>query len=61
VSIREKAVNAVIEPISGWSFIVGRVPGSKRKRPDKKEAQPLANEQGREQAIVERLGQHLFA
>jgi hypothetical protein len=61
MSIRETAVNAVIESIPGKLFIVGRAPGSKWQLPVKKEPQPQTNKQGREQVFVEWLGEQQFA
>ncbi len=60
MSIGEKAVNPVIEPIPGKLFVVGRVPGGEWKLPDKKYAKRQSNEQGREQVLVEELGQDHF-
>jgi hypothetical protein len=59
--IREKAVDAVIEPIASELFIVGRVPGSEWETPEKKEAQGQSYEQSSREVFVEWPWKNHFA
>lgn len=61
MSIREIAVDPGKEPITSGLFLAGRVPGSKRETPDKKEEQSRCNKKCGKQEFVEGLGQHHFA
>ena len=59
--IREKAVDAVIEPIASELFIVRRVPRSEWETPEKEEAQCQSYEQSSREVFVEWLGKNHFA
>ena len=53
-----ETVNAVVQPVAGQLFVIGRVAGIEGEMPNEEEAQSKSGEQAGQEVFVERFGEH---